>query len=112
MHSSFLKAAREHDWIPRVDVYRSPNGWLIKFDLAGVKKEDISVEARGSRLTVKGLRRDYLVSGNWSHYSMEIAYSHFKRTVELPCHFDEAELSAEFKDGMLLIYARPKGQKS
>src|SRR5690242_19219294 len=38
MHALFLPAAHEvrHvPWHPYADVYRTPEGWLVKFDLAG-----------------------------------------------------------------------------
>ena len=46
-------------WQPAVDVYRTATGWLLKFDLAGVRPEDIDVNVSGSRLTVRGQRRDW-----------------------------------------------------
>jgi hypothetical protein len=36
--------AREQGWLPCADVYRSPGGWLIKLDLAGVRQGDVCIE--------------------------------------------------------------------
>jgi len=45
-------------WAPAVDVYRVGEGWLLKFDLAGVRPEDIQLHAAGRKLTVSGRMRD------------------------------------------------------
>lgn len=90
-------------WRPSVDVYRMRNGWLLKFDLAGVRPEDISVQVQGCRITVSGARRDWLADEVDAYYSMEIAYSRFERTVELPCQFQNPRVTLEGRNGILII---------
>jgi HSP20 family protein len=111
----FLPAAEAGSgmvWKPSADIYRSCHGWLIKFDLAGVERKDITITACGSRLTVSGHRRDWMVQEEWSHYSMEITYSRFERTLELPCDLERASISADFREGMLLVRVTTEGEKS
>lgn len=106
MQALFYPAAevvRETCWKPAVDVYRTRDGWLLKFDLAGVRPEDIQLTIRGSRLTVRGVRRDWNLEEGCSCYQMEIAYSHFERSIELPAALDRARLSTELREGMLLV---------
>ena len=93
------------DFSPRADVYRTPNGWVVKFDLAGVRSQDVSVSARGTRLLVSGVRRDRFVERGYRHHSMEISYSRFERTLQLPCDCDseEATISTELSEGMLIV---------
>ena len=95
---------RELHWQPAADVYRTRDGWLVKFDLAGVRPEDIHVEAQGKRLTVKGTRRDCSIGEGCASYTMEITYSQFQRCLELPVDLGKAKLSSEYRDGMLLIH--------
>src|SRR5579863_9700859 len=71
-------------WQPNTDIYRTPWGWLVKFDLAGVRPEDVELTLRGNRLAVRGIRRDYALEECCQCYQMEISYSHFERTVVLP----------------------------
>src|SRR5215212_5119295 len=106
MHRLFLPAARRVEaaqWQPLVDVYRTPDGWLVKYDLAGVRPEDISLTLDGRTLTVRGTRRDGCVQESCSHYLMEIAYSHFERSLQLPEDVTPLRLATEFRDGMLLV---------
>jgi len=90
-------------WQPAADIYRTKSGWLLKFELAGVTIDDVNVEVHGSRLSVRGVRRDLMVDEYCSYYSLEIAYSRFERTVELPCNLEEARLDFEFRNGILLV---------
>jgi HSP20 family protein len=102
LHSADETARREW-WEPSVDVYRSPRGWLVKCDLAGVRPEDLSLTLHGSRLTLRGTRRDWCLEEGCHHYRMEISYSRFERTVELPEEIGQARVTTEFRDGMLLV---------
>ena len=104
MHALFQPSAcREPCWHPSADVYRALDGWLVKFDLAGVRPEDVRVSIRGRRVTVADSRRDRTVEEGHCHYRLEIAYSQFERSVELPAPLDRAGVSTEYRDGMLLV---------
>lgn len=98
-------------WAPAMDVYRLADGWLLKFDLAGVRPGDIELTARGRRLVVRGRRRDWVVeeSRGCSTYSMEIMYSQFERAVELPCEVEQMKITTEYRDGMLLVRLHTEG---
>ncbi|HEX8986296.1 MAG TPA: Hsp20/alpha crystallin family protein [Bryobacteraceae bacterium] len=97
------RAAEEPCWRPSVDIYRTRGGWLLKFDLAGVRMEDVSVQVQGCRIRVSGVRRDWLLEQDASYYSMEIAYSRFERTIELPCHLENPGVNLEGRDGLLIV---------
>lgn len=97
---------QESRWQPRVDVYRTSEGWVLKFDVAGIQPADIEIGIHGSRVEVKGVRRDRTLQEGWHHYSMEIAYTRFERVVELPCELAGMQVKSECRDGMLLVYLR------
>jgi HSP20 family protein len=90
-------------WQPAVDVYRTEYGWLVKYEMAGVASGDVSLTVDGSRLTVRGLRRDFSVHEGCNHYRMEISYCSFTRTIELPENLERTTLVTEFHNGMLLV---------
>ncbi|MBO0723199.1 MAG: Hsp20/alpha crystallin family protein [Blastocatellia bacterium] len=103
LFSSGACCLKETCWCPQADVYRGPQGWLIKFDLAGVRPEDVEVSFDGSVLTVSGIRRDLFVEEGYHNYSMEISYSHFERGIRLPDDLNSAYVTTDFRDGMLLV---------
>ncbi len=90
-------------WQPAADTFRCPDGWLVKFDLAGVRPEDFEVRLVGRRLTVEGIRRDWQIETGYHYYSMEISYNRFQRTIELPRALDQAQVTTEYRDGMLFV---------
>jgi HSP20 family protein len=97
-------------WSPAADIYRTREGWLIKLELAGVAKDDVQLTVRGNTLIVRGRRRDTLLSEGSEQFRLEISYSEFERRIELPCDLTQAQLSAEFREGMLLIRVLPGAQ--
>lgn len=119
MHALFLPGAEAFQdvapWRPNVDVYRTRCGWLIKFELAGVRAEDIDLSALGGLLCVRGVRRDTVLEAARQqgeerpvHHRMEMSYSAFERKVELPCDLKRAEIATEFRDGLLLVRITPE----
>jgi HSP20 family protein len=105
------EATCETAWRPAVDVYRTPRGWLLKFDLAGVRPEDVSLGVEGCRVTIQGVRRDLLSEEGYNYYRMEITYNHFERSVELPCKVEPASIATEYRNGMLLVHLTMEVQK-
>ncbi len=105
LYSTVSQPATETTWRPAADVYRTKGGWLLKFELAGLQPDDVTVTARGSAITVSGVRRDETAEQDCSQYSMEISYSRFERTIHLPCVIEGAELEVEYRNGILLVRA-------
>jgi HSP20 family protein len=106
MRAFFLPATerfQREPWRPAVDIYRTASGWLVKFELAGVRPEDIDLTARGRCLHLRGVRRDCSAHQEYQCYVMEIAYSHFERTVELPGDIEAAPISVDYHLGMLMV---------
>jgi len=100
----FLPISQEETiWHPRTDIYKTRNGWLLKYELAGVTSDDVAICVSGRQITVSGTRRDCVVDEGCSHYSMEISYNRFERTIDLPFDASRARIHTEFKDGILLV---------
>jgi len=91
-------------WQPAADVYRCESGWLVKVDLAGIKETDLQLSTHGRFLSLQGVRRDLLIQHSHQSYSMEIAYNRFERVIELPFDIEQADISTEYLDGMLLVH--------
>jgi HSP20 family protein len=102
----FLAAARAFQntrWQPAVDVYRLGDGWLLKYELAGIMPQDIRLTVHGRRVSLSGIRRDVRIDEQRESYSMEISYNEFERILELPCDLDALHVSTDYRDGMLIV---------
>jgi HSP20 family protein len=94
---------RHDSWQPRADVYRTQDGWLVKLELAGVRLDEIRLATEASRLIVQGTRRDEHCHSGMGCHCLEIAYSRFQRSVDLPGLSEAAEIVTSYADGMLLV---------
>lgn len=91
-------------WQPAVDIYKCAEGWKIKFDLAGVRPDDVQLLATNDKLIVRGVRRDSVITQGWSYYQLEITYSRFERVLKIPCDLSRAEIRSECIDGWFLLH--------
>jgi HSP20 family protein len=105
------KGTRPSDklWYPAADVYRSPEGWVVIIELAGVSPEDIEIDIQGNTLYIAGCRRDKTCSKGVSYHQMEITYSRFEKTLRFPASIDGARIEHNFDNGLLIIRLR-KGE--
>lgn len=99
-------------WQPSADIYRTRDGWLVKFDLAGVQIADVMVTLRGRRLTVSGVRRDSFLEEGSTYYSMEISYNRFERTLMMPANLENARVSIVAREGLLLVRMITEGNEN
>jgi HSP20 family protein len=90
-------------WCPAADVYRGPDGWIVKVDLAGVRAEDIEIFIEGPFLRLSGLRRDSFCGEGVSHYQLEITYSRFEKTIQFPRSIEHASVARDYRDGLLIL---------
>jgi HSP20 family protein len=107
-----LLAEAPAPWAPSADVYRTKDGWLVKFDLAGVQIADVSVTLRGRRVIVSGVRRDSFFEEGSSYYSMEISYNRFERSLEMPANLEDARVTIVAREGLLLVRMITEGNQN
>jgi HSP20 family protein len=93
-------------WYPAADVYQTPEGWLVKVELAGVSPEDIELEIDGNTLYIAGTRRDTSCHESISFQQIEITYSRFEKTLNFPASIQGAKVEHNFDNGLLIIYLR------
>jgi HSP20 family protein len=93
-------------WYPAADVYETPEGWLVKVELAGISLEDVEMDIEGDTLYIAGTRRDGYCGGKVSLRQLEITYSRFEKILRFPRTIDRAKLEHDYKDGLLIIRLR------
>lgn len=91
------------DWIPQVDISEADQEYVITAELPGVKKEDVKITLEDGVLTLRGERKQEKEEKGIRYHRVERAYGSFVRSFTLPDVIDEANVAAEFKDGVLTI---------
>ena len=97
------KAVAGRTWYPAADVYQTPDGWVIKVELAGVSKADVQIDLEGNELRISGSRKDKSCSTGVSYHQMEITYSSFEKALRFPAPIEGSEVEHTFEDGLLII---------
>jgi HSP20 family protein len=91
------------DWVPVVDISETPEAYLIKAELAGLKREDIKVKLEQGVLTLRGERRQEKKDKDKKHHRVERFYGSFARSFTLPEDADAEHIKAEYSEGLLTL---------
>ena len=101
-----------NDWSPPVDIYETGDGIVLKVELPGVYKDDVSVEVKDNVLTLKGERLLDPEIKDEHYYRKERSFGKFNRSFSLQETIKPDLIKASFKDGVLTIeIPRPEEEK-
>ena len=90
-------------WVPAVDIYETHESLILKAELPGITKEDVSVEVEDNTLTLKGEKKFEAEVKEENYHRVERSYGNFQRSFTLPATVDQEKVKAKFKDGILEI---------
>jgi HSP20 family protein len=90
-------------WNPSVDVSETENGYEVKADIPGIKKEDIQITLEDGVLTLKGEKKQESETKKKSFYTVERVYGRFERCFKLPEHVKSDGIRAKVDNGVLTI---------
>ena len=96
---------RTYDWAPATDVTETEKEYLIKAELPEVRKEDLNLTVQEGVLSLAGERREEKRDKNEKMHRIERFHGAFSRRFTLPDDADEKGISAESKDGVLVIHS-------
>jgi len=99
------------EWSPAIEVSENEKEYLIKAELAEVKKEDVKVSAEKGTLTIVARRKFETEEKDQKRQRVEPACGSFGRTFWLPDDASAGNISAEFKDDVLVVHLT-KGQNT
>ena len=94
-------------WNPAVNVEETEDELLLSAELPGMSLEDIEIEVKNNVLTVQGEkkneREEKEEKEDRRYHLWERSFGSFRRTFTFPRTVVTDEISAEFKDGILLV---------
>lgn len=96
-------------WQPMVDVEETENAYVFEVDLPGVRREDITVEARGQELWITGELKEKERTGVLRRKMRRTGSFSFRGT--LPSEVDADKIEANLADGVLSVEV-PKAEES
>jgi len=90
-------------WTPAIDVVQKDDQLVIKADIPGMKKDDLSIEVTDNALTIQGERKSDREEERGGVYRSERSYGSFCRVIPLPEGAITEQAKASFNDGVLEI---------
>lgn len=93
----------DSDMIVALDVAETDRAYEFKFDVPGVRREDIDIDFGQGHLSVSGERRHEATEEKKSYRQSERSFGAFSTSFALPADVDGDKISADLKDGVLTI---------
>ncbi len=95
---------------PPVNVFSNKGGYFVKMEVPGLALDQLTIEAHGRTLTIRG-KRDVSAPQGGSFHRRERSRGEFSRSVQLPTDLDLARAEASYKQGMLTVHI-PKREEA
>jgi HSP20 family protein len=93
------------DFIPKLDIKNTAGEFEVSLDLPGIEKKAIEIAVDDGVLTVRGTRNAEKREEQDGYTYVERRMGRFERSVRLPENVSEADLKADYQDGVLTLRA-------
>ena len=100
---TFTPTTKEAIWAPRVEMLTKNGDLVVRAELPGIKKEDISIELTPEEIVLKGERKQEKEEHKEGFYRAERTYGSFYRALPLPEGASIDAAKASVKDGVLEV---------
>lgn len=98
-------------WRPATDVYETESVFVIRMDVAGLKRDDLKIVLDEGCLTICGMRHDTIPKGKKHFHKMEITVGPFERKIPVPRGWEVGEARAKYHNGVLEVELEKSSKK-
>ena len=114
--SGSLRRVRDQEafpgyFAPDIELSEDANQYVLRADLPGVTKDEVTLNFTGNVLEIKGSRKVEKERKEKGVYHSECRYGSFQRTIEFPSEVQSDKAKALYKDGVLEITV-PKSENA
>ena len=100
----------ERSWVPAIDIQTDGGNYIITAELPGVNRSDIEISLEGDSLLIKGEKKLNRTEENDGFLMTERFDGSFQRSFHLGDQVDREDISAAFKDGLLVVTLKKNEQ--
>jgi HSP20 family molecular chaperone IbpA len=86
---------------PRLDMTETDQAYIIKADLPGMKKENVSIQMQDDMLMIEGERKSEREEMRQNVHLMERSFGKFSRSLRLPVDANMEQVQATMDHGVL-----------
>ena len=97
-------------WSPAVDIFETESEIVVKAEVPGMERKDITLNLENNVLTLRGERRFLKEAKEENYHRIERSYGGFSRAFSIPATVDEEKIRADYQDGVLKIVLPKKEQ--
>jgi HSP20 family protein len=90
-------------WNPAVDITETEDGYEVKAEIPGIKKDEIKINFEDDVLTLSGERNHEKEAKNKNYHRIERRYGKFQRSFFLPKYVKADGIKANYKNGVLTV---------
>ncbi len=91
------------EWAPAIDAFQRGNEFVVRADVPGLSRDDLTVEIGDDALTIRGERKYDHQEDREGVFRSERGYGSFCRSVALPDGVMADNAKASFKNGVLEV---------
>jgi HSP20 family protein len=96
---------------PALDLVVEKDNVVVKADLPGLTKDDVTVTLQDGYLAIRGEKKQETEKKEANYFLSERVHGSFTRSIELPSAVDAQKIEARFKDGVLTV-TLPKAEEA
>lgn len=98
-------------WHPVVDIEETPEGYLVRAELPGMRLEDIKITVADNALSIRGEKRREEEKKGTTYHRVERVYGSFERSFSLSHAVAADKIEATYRDGVLEVNI-PKAEEA
>lgn len=107
-YKSPFMMAEDETWVPEADLYETEHSYVLRVNVAGVKKNHLDLTLYGDSLKVSG-RRTLEEEEVLKYHKLEMRQGSFERRFRLPEDIDRDSIEAVLSEGILTIRMKKRG---
>jgi HSP20 family protein len=96
-------AQQPGDWAPAIEAFQRGNEFIVRAEVPGMNRQDLTVEIGDDALTIRGERRHERDDERDGMFWSERSYGSFTRVVPLPPGTITDSAKASFRNGILEV---------
>jgi HSP20 family protein len=100
---AFFGDEQRADWTPAIEAFQRGNEFVVRADVPGLSRENVTVEIGEDTLTISGERKHERKEEREGIFRSERSYGSFCRVIPLPEGALAESAKANFKDGVLEV---------
>ena len=98
-------------WQPVVDIEETPEAYLVRAELPGMRLEDIKITVADNALSIRGEKRREEEKKGTTYHRVERVYGSFERSFSLSHAVAADKIEATYRDGVLDV-SIPKAEEA